>query len=53
MDWIEHNGVTVGIFIAIALHWIRMEVRLAVMKRDLEWMRATLNKWGFHGPETD
>jgi hypothetical protein len=50
MGWLEQHDVAVGVFVMLAIHWVRMEIRLAVMQRDLQWLRGQLGKWGFVQP---
>lgn len=50
MDWLEQHGLTVALFVTLAIHWVRMEIRLAIVVRDLEWIRASLLKWGMISP---
>lgn len=50
MDWIEQHGLTLTILLGLAVHWVRMEIRMAVIGRDMEWMRASLVKWGMIPP---
>jgi hypothetical protein len=51
MDWLEQHGLTLALFVTLAFHWVRMEVKLAVVVRDMEWVRASLTKWGLTPPE--
>lgn len=49
MDWV--NGVLlVGVLMLLLESRITMGNRLAVLERDMEWMRASLVKWGMIPP---
>jgi hypothetical protein len=50
MSWVEAHGLTLTLLAGLAVHWVRMEISIAVLKRDMEWMRASLVKWGMIPP---
>jgi hypothetical protein len=52
MDWLEAHGLTLGLLFTVLVHWGRMETRMAVLQRDMQWMRAQLSKLGFVAPNS-
>jgi hypothetical protein len=51
VEWLEHFGVGIGLLVVVLGHWVRMELKLAIIERDLEWIRGSLVKWGLIAPE--
>jgi hypothetical protein len=48
--FLQENGVAVGLFVAFIVHWVQMDKKLALLQRDLDWMKVELRKWGFVSP---
>ncbi len=50
VDWLETHGLTLALGATLMFHWVRVEIKLALVVRDLEWVRAALAANGFAGP---
>jgi hypothetical protein len=50
VSWLD-AGLLIAIVLMLLEARITIGTRVAVMERDLEWIRATLVKWGMIAPE--
>lgn len=50
MDWVN-GGLLIGVLILLLESRITMGNRLAVLENDMQWMRASLVKWGMIPPD--
>ena len=48
--FLQENGVAVGLLVTFIVYWVKMDKRIALVQRDLDWMRVQLTKWGFVAP---
>ncbi len=48
-DWVQ-GGLLIAILLMLLEARINMGSRLALVERDLEWVRASLVKWGMIPP---
>lgn len=48
---ILNSALLAGIVILLLEARINIGTRVAVIERDLEWIRATLGKWGMIAPK--
>jgi hypothetical protein len=51
-QWID-GGLLIAIVLMLLEARISVGTRVAVIERDLEWIRATLTKWGMIAPSED
>jgi hypothetical protein len=49
--WLQDNAVAILLFGILVLYLVRVDKKLALLQRDLDWMLTQLNKWGFPSPE--
>lgn len=50
LDWVN-SALLAGIVCLLLEARINIGMRVAVIERDLEWIRATLAKWGMIAPK--
>lgn len=50
LDWLNSALIT-GILLLLLEARINIGTRVTVIERDLEWIRATLGKWGMIAPK--
>jgi hypothetical protein len=50
VEWVKVALLALTLFVLIEAR-IRLFTAIAVIERDLEWMRASLTKWGLTPPD--
>ena len=49
VEWIKVGLIFVGVLLLLEAR-IRLGIKVALVERDLEWIRQTLTKWGMVPP---